>query len=137
MYVKVLVVLLALGAGYYIVQLIGDNAVLEETVKAERQALKSYSDEVLSDIQGYKVALGALTQGYQEADDEKSKLEKILSDGRLEDLARQNPSVVSSRINRATVKLFNSIESATSRSTRPAASSKASPDKNEKSGAGN
>ncbi len=109
---SVITLLIIAGTGYYIVHLIETRAVLEATVEAERASLAGFADEVTMEIEGYKVAMGVLMSSYQEADNEQSRLEKLLAKHDLESLAKSKPGLVSKRINSGIVRMFKSIEDA-------------------------
>ena len=107
------------GAGFYIVGLIGDKAVLEATLEAERAAMVSFAGTVTDDINGYKEALGAVMDSYTENDNEKSRLENKLANHDLEYLAKKKPGLISKRITDATNSMFGAIEDASNHSTSP------------------
>lgn len=98
------------GLGWYVKHLIGENAVLEAVVGAERAAMVGFAKEVSADIEGYKVAMGVLLSSYQEADNEQERLEELLAEHDLGLLAKSKPNMVARRINRGTARMFNSIE---------------------------
>lgn len=101
-----------LGGGWYIKYLIGENAVLEITIQAERESMQSFANEVVKDIEGYKAAMGALMQGYRRADNEKDRLESVVLNHDLKALVNHRPGLVAIRINDGTAKLFAAIEGA-------------------------
>jgi len=100
------VILIAAGVamaglgGWYIVGLIGKNAVLEATV--ERQVLE---------VEGYSKALEIVSEKYQIADEVQSNEYKKLSKADFDKMAKTHPDLLQSRINNATSGMLESLES--------------------------
>jgi len=111
--VSVLGMVMIAGGAWYVVDLIQDNAILEASNKG-------YED----DINGYKVAQDTLMDAYTENYDEKAKLETMLAEHDLGELAKRKPGLVADRINSGTSSLFGAIEAA----SRAPKADKASPD---------
>lgn len=112
LYLRIAAVAIIIATGWYVKYLIGENAVLEQQIIAERAALQDFATEVTADINGYKVALSTVMTGYQKHDEEKSRLETILAKHDLGELAKRKPGLVASRINAGTASVFMAIESA-------------------------
>ena len=127
LYVKIIAAVAILGGlsggAFYLKYLIGENAVLESTIVAERASLKNFADEVTDDINGYKTAMAVLMDGYKRADNEQNRLEKLLAKHDLGALAKSKPGMVARRINAGTARMFNAIESASGNTESARASS--------------
>ncbi len=92
------------GGGWYIVKLIGDNAVLTAAAKSDRLA-----------IEGWSSAAMILSDKYQTIEAEKSERVKKITRANVAEMVKTNPGRTAIRINNATRSLFAEFESATRR----------------------
>lgn len=133
-YIKIILALGALsGVAYFVMDYIDtkqEAAVTTATLESTVVAFGNYATDVESEVAGQAVALGALMQGYQEAGDEKARLENILAKHDLGELAKSRPGLVANRINDGTARMFSAIEKASrgSKGTGPPATPKAGAD---------
>lgn len=111
-YLKLFAAAIIIGSLYGNYYLTGKNGELEGALASTTAAFGEYAGNVEGEIEGYKVAQGALLSAYTENYDEKSRLENKLAKHDLGALAKSKPGLVGRRINSATVSLFKSTDNA-------------------------
>jgi len=112
--IAILLTVIGLGsAGYYIVKLIGDNAVLVATLDSTTQALSDYATTAESEIEAYSHAAQILSEKYQLARDERDEKIKRITQADLSSMVERHPDMLASRINAATRRVFSELEAIT------------------------
>ena len=97
--------------------LIADNAKLTTAVAEQKQAI----DIMQKHSEQQAVQVQELQQGLNTANADKAKLEKTLHDHDLAALARDNPALIEGKMNRATARVWQDLETITGAKPRPAA----------------
>lgn len=86
--------ILTAGVGYYVVSLIGKNAVLESTLESTVTAMADYATETQTEITAWSESLEVVSALYQDSRNERNETIRGISNADINAMAESDPDAL-------------------------------------------
>lgn len=102
--------ILTAGIGYYVISLIGKNAVLEATLESTVVAMADYATSTQNEISDWQESFETISEIYQESRNERNETIRGVSSADINKMAQDNPDDLADLSDRLINGLLNDLE---------------------------